>query len=346
MYRGRPAFSIENDHLRVSVLEGGGHIAEIYDKRTSLSPLWTPAWRSIDPWKFDPAATSDYGTGPEARLLAGIMGHSVCLDFFGGPSAEEAGAGLTVHGEAPVAPYSIVGDGEGLAMSADLPLAQLRFERRIGLHKGAVRIRESVENLAAHDRAVGWTQHVTIGPPFLEKALTEFRSSATRSEVHPAPFGENDYLVGGAAFEWPDAPRSDGGVADLRQFTDAQSSSAYTAHLMDPRQEHAWFLAYCPFAELAFGYVWQRADFPWMGIWEENASRRQPPWNGITIARGMEFGVSPFPETRRRMIERGRLFDAPTFRWIPARSRVHVEYWAVAQHTRTIPGTLGWPAAL
>jgi hypothetical protein len=43
----------------------------------------------------------------------------------------------------------------------------------------------------------------------------------------------------------------------------------------------------------------------------------------------MEFGVSPFPETRRQMIDRGRLFDTPAFRWIPAKSRVEVEYTAV-----------------
>ena len=39
---------------------------------------------------------------------------------------------------------------------------------------------------------------------------------------------------------------------------------------MDPGQETAFFVAFSPAARLAFGYVWQRADFPWMGIWEEN----------------------------------------------------------------------------
>ena len=44
----------------------------------------------------------------------------------------------------------------------------------------------------------------------------------------------------------------------------------------------------------------------------------------------MEFGVSPFPESRRAMIDRGRLFGVPTYRWVPAMSRVEVEYWIVA----------------
>ena len=63
-----------------------------------------------------------------------------------------------------------------------------------------------------------------------------------------------------------------------------------------------------------------------MGIWDENRSRSQSPWNSSEVTRGMEFGVSPFPETRREMIERGSLFGVPTFRWIPARRRVDVEY--------------------
>ena len=36
----------------------------------------------------------------------------------------------------------------------------------------------------------------------------------------------------------------------------------------------------------------------------------------------MEFGVSPIPETRRAMIDRGKLFGVPCYRWIPAKSAV------------------------
>ena len=118
-------------------------------------------------------------------------------------------------------------------MRAVLPLAALLVERRLELRDRTVRIRESVENVTACDRPIGWTEHVTLGPPFLEKGLTEFRVSATRSKVFERAFGVSDYLLAGATFEWPLAPRIDGGTTDLRRFTDAASSSAYTAHLMD-----------------------------------------------------------------------------------------------------------------
>ena len=114
---------------------------------------------------------------------------------------------------------------------------------------------------------------MTLGPPFLEKGVTEFRASATRSKVFEGAFGSADYLSAGAEFDWPLAPRADGGVADLRVFTDASASSAYTAHLMDHSARDAFFVAFSPDARLAFGYVWARRDFPWLGIWEENRSR-------------------------------------------------------------------------
>jgi hypothetical protein len=271
----------------------------------------------------------EYGSGSDAKLLAGIMGHNLCVDIFGGPSDEEAAAGLTPHGDASVVRYELDVAGRAMSMRALLPLAELSIERRIELRDRAVSVREIIENMTACDRPIGWTEHVTLGPPFLEKGLTEFRASATRSKVFERAFGVDDYLLAGAAFDWPFAPRADGGTTDLRRFTSAAASSAYTAHLMDEGREDAFFTAFSPRARLALGFVWKRQDFPWLGIWEENHSRGHAPWNGATLTRGMEFGVSPMPESRREMIDRGRLFDVPTYRWIPAKSRVEVEYWAI-----------------
>jgi hypothetical protein len=171
----RPAAAIENDILRVTVTETGGHIAEILHKPTGVSPLWVPPWSALE--------RPNCGSGAEARLLAGILGHNVCLDVFGGPSGEEAAAGIGVHGEAAVLPYELAADGAGMRARVEMPLAGMRFERRIALAGDAVTIHETVENLNATDRPIAWTQHVTLGPPFLVKGATEFRASATRSKV-------------------------------------------------------------------------------------------------------------------------------------------------------------------
>jgi hypothetical protein len=342
IFKGRRAVCLENEALRVTVLEEGGHIAEVFDKRAGVSPLWVPHWASVEPSEFTHEKHGHFGTGPDAMLLAGIMGHNLCLDLFGVPSPEEALAGLTAHGEASVDRYDIAESGVDLLLQLTLPLAQLKFSRSIRLYGQHVRIHEVIENLAGTDRPLGWTQHVTLSPPFLDPATTQFRASFTRSVVSESDPGSDAYLKLGSEFTWPIAPRSDGGQSDLRQMHSTAPASGYTAHLADPQREHAYFVAFAPQFRLAFGYIWRRMDFPWLGIWEENCSRRASPWDGRTVTRGLEFGVSPFPESRRQMVERNRLLDTPTYKWIPSRGRLEADYWIISHIADVIPESLTW----
>jgi hypothetical protein len=326
-FHNRRAVQVENDTLRVTVTVEGGHIAEIVHKASGVNPLWIPPWTSIEPSSYNAARHPEYGDNSESKLLAGIMGHNLCLDLFGPPSEEEAAAGISVHGEASVLPYKISGSAGGLTARVTMPVAQLAFERKIELSGGRVSIDETVENLSPLDRPIAWTQHVTLGPPFLERGVTQFRAPATKSQA----LGED------SPFEWPARPRPDGSKEDLQIYTSSQSSGGFTSHLMNPGREEAYFLAFSPSTKTVFGYVWQRADFPWLGIWEENHSRTHAPWNARALTRGMEFGVSPIPETRRQMIDRKTMFDTPCYRWIAARSKLHVAYYAGICQMETIP---------
>jgi len=338
-YRNRKAIQIESDTVRVTVLVEGGHIAELLHKPSGVNPLWTPHWPSVEPSAWSPDACPEFGSGPDAKLLAGIMGHNLCLGLFGGPSEEESAAGMTTHGESSVAPYDCSFRDGVLTSTACFPEAQLRFERTIRfVSPTVVQIAERVENLSAWDAPIAWTQHVSLAAPFVEPGVTEFRVSATRSKVFESDFAAGKgYMQIGAEFDWPFVPCATGGVVDMRTFVDLPVSGAYSAHLMDPSQDDAFFMAWSPKSKTLVGYVWNRADFPWLGIWEENRARTASPWNGVTIARGMEFGVSPVPETRREMIARGSLFGAPAFRWIPAKKSVKVEYRAFVTAADSIP---------
>jgi hypothetical protein len=280
-FHDRPAVTIENASIRVTVTELGGHIAEIADLAMGVNPLWLP------PWIDEPDV--DFGNDAESRLLASIVGHNLCLDLFGPPSEAEAAAGAVVHGEAGLAAYEFSQIPNGFVLHTELPAAQLALERAVTLEGRCVRVRETVENLSICDRPIAWTQHVTLGPPFLEPGITQFRFRSTQSESWGEP---------------------------------------YTAYLMDPALDEASFEARSPALNLSFGYRWKRADFPWMGIWRENRGRTHAPWNGRTVTQGMEFGVSPFPENRRAMIERGRLFDTPCYRWLGARQKLTADYSA------------------
>jgi len=321
---------LENGRVALTFLPGGGHIAALTLKSNNVNALWDPPWNTIDPAGYDPQKHPDYGEGPEAKLLAGIAGHNLCFDFFGPPSEAEIAAGHTVHGEASVVNWEVESKPGELIAAAELPLARMRIERRLRLGSGAqaVVVTESAENLNAVDRAVGWQQHVTLGPPFLEKGKTVFHLPATSCKVYEQEFapGGHDRFVRGAEFTWPMAPGAGGGWSDMRVTVDKPVSGALTAQLMNPALDQAFFTAFHPGTKTVFGYVWKRADFPWLTVWEENHARDFKPWNGQTFTRGMEFGVSPFAEARPDMVARGRMFGEKCYRFIPARSKVTVEY--------------------
>jgi hypothetical protein len=275
------------------------------------------------------------------------MGHNLCMDIFGGPSEAEAAAGITVHGEASVVTYrGLEHDDGSLTMLARFPEAGLQFERRLQLSGDVLRIRETVGNETATDRPIAWTQHVSLGSPFIEGGVTQFRLPATRSKVIETDFSDGKgFQVTGAEFDWPHCPRRGGGTIDLRTYPNDPVSAGYTAHLMDPSREQAFFAAYHPPSGVLFGYLWRRADFPWLGRWEENRCRGHAPWNGEAITCGMEFGVSPMPETRRAMIDRGSLFGERGYRWIPARTAVSVEYCAFIRQAERIAEEIAWDGA-
>jgi len=328
-FHNRRAAQIENDSVRLTVTAEGGHIAEVLHKPSGVNPLWIPPWPSIEPSAWSREKHPEYGADAESKLLSGIMGHNLCLDLFGAPSPEEAAAGMTVHGEASILRYQISCGERELTASCFMPMAQLQFERRIRLDGGRVLITETVENMTVLDRPIAWTQHATLGLPFLDKGVTQFRAPGTKARS----LGATD------DFEWPLKP-SAGRAEDMRVFTNAPASAGFDSVLMDPGRDQAYFFSFSPTTEVLFGYVWERADFPWLGIWEENYSRGHPPWNRRTLTRGMEFGVSPVPESRRQMIDRRSMFGVPGYRWLPAKTKAQVEYWAFITSAVSIPESL------
>lgn len=338
-YRGRRAVALENEYLRVVVTAEGGHIAAILDKATGVNPLWSPPWPTIEPSTWKPEML-EYGSDAESQLLSGILGHNLCLDTFGGPSPDEAEAGLRVHGETGVIAHELCEARGVLFQTAVLQHAQLRFDRCLRLAEGSrrIEIEETVENLAIHDRPIAWTEHVTLGPPFLERGRTATEATATRAKVIESDFtgGHCRHKIG-AEFYWPFVPLEAGNVEDLRVFTSLEQTGSFTTQLMDPSLETVGFQAWSPTHKLMLSYRWKRSDFPWLGLWEENHCRTAQPWGGKTLTRGLEFGASPFAESRRSMIERGTLFGTPCYRWIPARSKATVAYAATLEPCEAFP---------
>ena len=329
---GRPGFRLRADWGYVSVLEGGGHICELnLNACAGVNPLWRPPWETIDPFKYTAKHARRYGPPPDGRLLAGIAGHSLSFDHFGPPSLEETAAGLTTHGEAPALKWNLQKQTRTprprLQYGLTLPEARIAFSRALTIDRvnPVVYCEEGAVNLSSYDRPISWNEHVTFGPPFLEVGTTWFDMPATRAKVCPASYSPRFVLRPDAEFTWPNAPARDGKRTNLRTMP-ARRFGHYTAQLLDPELEIGFIAACNPRLKLLVVYAFRRADFPWVGNWEERYNRTQAPWRGKTFCRGLEFSTTPFSIPRRETIEQGPLFGEPTYRWLPAKSKAQVRF--------------------
>jgi hypothetical protein len=330
--RGRQGWMLENDRMEIFLMAGGGNIAGLRLKeKIAVNPYWAPPWKSMEPWEYKEKDAKQYAI----RLLACISGHNLCLSGFGDPSVEEAKCGLTCHYEAPVARWSVIRKNVSarrldFEYGCKLPVAQMSFTRLVSMKAGSniVSIRETVENMSRRDLPFTMCQHVTFGPPFVEPGVTIFDAPATRGHTFPTRFASPQRLKIDAEYRWPYGPGA-GGRVDLR-FHGRERYGDYTANLMDLKKEHAWFSAVNPRLGLMVAYVWRRADFPWLGIWEENRARKASPWKGKTTARGMEFANSPFPLGLRKAVDLGKFHGQRTYAWLPARGNITIDYSILA----------------
>jgi hypothetical protein len=337
-WNGRDAYTLQNDLVQMVTLPGGGHIAEFQFLASTglpvLNPLWVPPWKSIEPYQY--RAEKDaavYGPLQEGKLLSGIAGHNICLDYFGPPSEEEAAQGLSTHGEAPSAKWlktklHTSSQEVSLTLAVRLPVAGLRFSREVRLRRGesVAYFAETVVNEKKADHFFHWTQHVTLSPPFLGHDTSSIAISATRGKTGGGIYGGKEELSPGRNFHWPFAPLQSGGSIDLTRPFARQGLGFIVSVLLNPRRQGQYVAALNEPHHLLVGYCFRRSDFPWVAIWEENQARTSAPWNGRAQTRGLEFGSNPFPVTRREAFAVSPLFDTPTFSIVPAKGKTTVNY--------------------
>jgi hypothetical protein len=305
---GRPGWVLENGVIRVGLLSGGGHIADVRlvsrDSAASFSPMFIPAGD-------------------------GYVGHLVCFPYYGPASAEERAQGLRGHGEAGSVEWRQTQaprvDAQGLTFyyGADLPKTQYRIERAVTLVTGesTVRVEEWIENLAPYDRPYNHNQHATFGAPFVTPGRTMLDMSGTRGMTDPQRTAGGKWMEG-QLFQWPEAPGRNGIDVSLRDFHAIPGGQVYTPVLTDRAKPLSWFTIYSADYPLLVGYVFPADDHPWIVDWQ-NLPRADTP---AGTARGIEFGTSPFDEGLRKSVERGQLMGVPTYRFIGARQRVSTTF--------------------
>jgi len=302
-FPGRDLWTIESDRMRLSILQSGGHVAELVLKTEgAVNPLWVQGRATIDPETFEAARDSGrFGGGSGARLMSGLAGHNLCFPYCGNPSDTEERAGMTYHGETGIARWRKTdGGGNWITVTADLPQSMTRFTRTVKIQKQVALFEETAENLSAWDRPVGWCEHVTFGSPFLKKGITQFHASVTR--------GRNGV---GREVRWADG---------LATVPDVPKSGFVDNFLVDAGAPLAYLTAYDPSTHLLVGYVFRPKEFGWLNVWESN--------NSEMLTRGMEFSNTPVHGTMRALVAEPKLFDKATFDWLPGKGKLHKSYLA------------------
>jgi len=339
-WQGREAYTLGNGFVEILTLTGGGHIAALRFTKESglptLNPLWIPNWKTIEPYSYRPGRhAARYGPPITGKLICGIVGHNLCLDYFGPPSEEEAAQGLSIHGEAPSAKWRrsdsrVTAQRAALTLSVRLPVAGLLLSRKLELRRGesVAYFRETVTNERKADHLFHWTQHVTLAPPFLAPRRSRVAISGAKGMTFPHGYEGKSLLASSREFRWPHAPGESGGKVDLTRPFSRRGRGMLASVQLDPHREVEFVSAVNEEHRLLVGYCFRRIDYPWVAIWEENCARSAPPWNGHCQSRGLEFGSSPMPVTRREAFSRGPLFDTPSFSIVPARGKKTIQYIA------------------
>lgn len=319
MFEGRPAVVIGNAKLLIHLLPRGTTIASVIqrDDITLLNPLWNPI-----------RMARELGH-PEMEAKRGSsFGHYLCLDGFGSPSAEERTAGLPGHGEAQETEFTHegrFGGGESVhVFRGDLPLTQERVTRTMTLrdNENVLEVSTEVESLLAFDRPVFWAEHATVGSPYLEPVSTVMDMPAARSKTRPytpTNRGLPHRLESDKEFVWPIAPGVEGKPVNIRATPAAPDSGDHTASLLDRTRKTVYVTMLNARRHLLLGYVFRSAEYPWVQNWESY------PSNG-KLVRGLEFSTLPFDLPRREVIEEGKLFGAPLFRWLPAKGKISSKF--------------------
>ncbi len=322
-FEGFPAVVLSSSKLSLTIMIKGSTLASLTlsDDREKLSPLWNPMRMARE---LGRPVTYDGGAG-----------HFVCVDGFGSPSAEERAAGLPFHGEAHTKTFAVHSERQGsstaVSLTATLPITQETFTRTFRVIDGenVVHVESDLESLLGFDRPVNWAEHATIGSPFLESGVTVVDVSGSRSLTRPYTSVENGdvqrRLKSDQPFQWPLAPGLNGETVDLRQTPLNPHFLEHVATLLDRNRDLEWETAINPKKRLILGYVFKRADYPWVQYWGH-----YPPTQ--KMARGMEFSTQPFDLPRREVVTTGTMFDTPLYRWLPAKSKIKTQFLLFYAH--------------
>ena len=207
-------------------------------------------------------------------------------------------------------------------MSIDLLDVQMRLQRTLEIRPGesTVYITERTTNWRKADSPFFCQQHVTFGPPFVERGVSRLDLPAVKGQTNNVAIHHTDPLAPDRSFDWPQVPLQAGGSTDLSIYPEERYMAVATL-LLDSSRDYAYTAVSNPRLGLLVIYTFPRQVFPWTTLWYEHEAAEFLPYNNRTIAWGVEFGSVAL--THRVM---DTLMAGPLFGILSARHTIEINY--------------------
>jgi len=282
-YHGLKTVSIENDMISVVVLaDKGTDIIEFVYKPLDVDFMWhsfngikNPAGY-VQTCEAQGGSFLDYYEGGWQELFPTFGANS---DYYG--------AKIGIHGEVWNLPWSY-------AILDDKPeIVSVRFWVRavrtpfylektltLKLHDASLYMDERVVNEGNMPLEFMWGHHPAFGPVFLDDSCR----ICVDGDVKIIP--DAQCSLEASASDWPLAQDRKGNRIDISRVQHPESRLNISCALEGFKQGR--FHIVNTSMGLGFGLDWDKALFPYIWIWEPNATQKSAPWYGRDYVLGIE----------------------------------------------------------
>lgn len=280
---GRDLVRLEGKAASAVVDLGGGSIVDFHRTGHGLNPL---CWNY--PEKGD--------TQPR------WMGHFICCDRWGQPSAGEEARGVPFHGEASHVRWVVeqspewTGNTVTAVVRCEMPMAGLAIRKtlRLAENEAVLKVREEITNQRPMGRLYNIVQHATLAPPFLdEHMVVDTKVGKGFAQYGELPYPEEPVIT------WPQMVY-EGQLVDFRRLA-GYAGPDVVSFVFDDDREYGWVTASNAAQGLLIGYIWETAQYPWMNFWlglEE----------GKPAAYAFEFGTTGLHMPYSTLFQKDRIF--------------------------------------
>jgi hypothetical protein len=296
----------EGQKARLEIQTEGSAITHFSLKKNAINPL---------SWKLEPKDM------PRPNQNAPVFrGHFLCMGRWGAASEAEQRAGVPHNGEVNTLNWTIIqpvqSKNETLMAKVECfgPKDQLKVTREVSMPISGTSflMSETVENTASIDRIYNFTQHPTIGPPFLgPQTLIDCNAGLgfdQRADFHALEKN---------AFPFPEGHLTDG-FADLRKVN--EDRGYVTSHIFPDTTEIGWVSATNPELRLIIGYIFKTKEYPWLNLWHWKKDRKPH-------AHGLEFGTTGLGQPYKLLVDNCiSFFGRKSYEWIDAGQKINKKY--------------------